>query len=164
MEKSQSFDDWAQGNFSKATGFSKEQLPVSDAAEIGNSPFCQPNFDRNDGGEGDSKMQHVQSSTAACEPESDPVPGVATPSRNVSSTSVLGGAEDEWPRRHEKRKRIVLTVKTSPEYRVMVDLRAEGKLQIVPPSTPNAYDPDISKRKWEESVKVWRDELRQLVK
>eukprot|EP00427_Karlodinium_veneficum_P019880 CAMPEP_0169149552 /NCGR_PEP_ID=MMETSP1015-20121227/49599_1 /TAXON_ID=342587 /ORGANISM="Karlodinium micrum, Strain CCMP2283" /LENGTH=186 /DNA_ID=CAMNT_0009218403 /DNA_START=151 /DNA_END=708 /DNA_ORIENTATION=+ len=93
--------------------------------------------------------------TVSCEPESDLVSRVATPSRNVSTTSVLGEADDEWPRRHEKRKRIVLSVKTSPEYGVMSSLMAEGKLETMPPSTPNAYDPDVSKRKWEESVKMW---------
>lgn len=155
MEKSKSFDEWAGCHFSNATALSK----VSHVAEIWNASLDQPNFRGNDGGEGDKR-----GNTVSCEPESDLVSRVATPSRNVSTTSVLGEADDEWPRRHEKRKRIVLSVKTSPEYGVMSSLMAEGKLETMPPSTPNAYDPDVSKRKWEESVKMWRDELRQIAK
>jgi hypothetical protein len=76
-----------------------------------------------------------------------------------------GAADDEWPRRHEKRKGIVLRVKSSPEYgyEVLSNLRACGRLQSEAlPSTPDAYDPDISKRKWEEEVYQWKASLRQL--
>jgi hypothetical protein len=164
IEKSESFDEWALCHFSNATALGKARLQTSDVAEIWNASLDQPNFHGKDVVEGGDKRVDVQSNTVACELESDFVGSVATPSRIVSMASVLGEADDEWPRRHEKRKRIVLSVKTSPEYGVMASLMAEGKLQTIPPNTPNAYDPDISKRKWEESVKLWRDELRQIAK
>jgi hypothetical protein len=70
--------------------------------------------------------------------------------------------DDEWQRRFEKRKRIVDSIKTTREYGYMSDLRSRGELGSQAPSTPRAFDRSISKRKWEEGIKLWKDDLRQL--
>jgi hypothetical protein len=91
------------------------------------------------------------------------VPNSHTPV--AAATCIAGGVVDkEWPHRHEKRKRIVSEIKASPKhnYDAISSLKSRGLLTLEGPGTPDAYDSGMSKRKWEEKVKHWKDFLKHM--
>jgi len=69
--------------------------------------------------------------------------------------------EEDWHRRNAKRVKVVEAIKTTPEYETMSGLRAQGQL-VCAPSTPNAHDRSVSKRKWEAEVMQWRNGIKEL--
>mmetsp|Transcript_36592 Transcript_36592/g.105192 ORF Transcript_36592/g.105192 Transcript_36592/m.105192 type:complete len:364 (+) Transcript_36592:104-1195(+) len=74
--------------------------------------------------------------------------------------------EDSLLHRLEKRKALIGIIKQSPEYRNF-DLQRRGGVatpegvDCPAPCTPDGSDPSISKRRWEEEVRLWRSALRQ---
>lgn len=72
----------------------------------------------------------------------------------------VGGTDEDWQRRHEKRLNVIQSIKTTLEYEAMATLRSQGALAGAAPTTPDANDRQISKRKWEAEVMHWRNDLR----
>merc|ERR1711871_1512731 len=68
-------------------------------------------------------------------------------------------SEEDWNRRNTKRLNVVRSTKTSPEYAALTRLRDQG---VPCPTTPNANDRSISKRKWESLVINWKREMHSL--
>jgi len=80
---------------------------------------------------------------------------------NLSAIGTETCTDEDWQRRHEKRTNVVQSIKTTLEYETMRGLRDQGQLGGAAPSTPDAHDRMISKRKWESLVMHWRNDLRQ---
>ncbi len=72
-------------------------------------------------------------------------------------TETLQVSDEDWARRHQKRLEVVTSIKATSAYEAMAFLRSQG---AAAPSTPDAYDRQISKRKWEAAAMRWRSELR----
>ena len=71
--------------------------------------------------------------------------------------------EEDWARRLEHRHAGVSYVKSTEEYAAFDAARADGRLDASitsVPRTPNAENREVSKRKWEESIQLWRSALR----
>lgn len=68
--------------------------------------------------------------------------------------------EEDWQRRHEKRRNVVQSIKTTLEYETMRRRRDQDEL-VAAPGTPDPDDRSVSKRKWESEVMHWRNSLRQ---
>lgn len=85
----------------------------------------------------------------------------ADQANNSTIESTLTVSDEDWARRHEKRTNVVQSIKTTPEYETMADLRGQGLLSTAAPGTPNPHDRTISKRKWESLVMNWRTDLKQ---
>ena len=69
--------------------------------------------------------------------------------------------DEDWQKRNLKRLQVVHGTKSTPEYQRMSGLRERGELGTAEPSTPDANDRQISKRRWESLVLDWRTSLRQ---
>merc|ERR1712187_985036 len=80
---------------------------------------------------------------------------------SVSSASSQQGSElPLWERRVQKRRLAVLAGRTSPEYLAYIQARPRELRRKDEPVTPNAEDPSISKRTWDDEVSAWRMGLR----
>lgn len=79
---------------------------------------------------------------------------------NITS-SLPEASEEDWLRRIEKRKAAVVVVKSSQEYNVYKEsvLQREGSGLPIP-RTPDPTDRAVSKRRWEDEVRLWRIALR----
>ena len=71
--------------------------------------------------------------------------------------------DEEWQKRNERRLQLVRGSKATLEYQWMSDMCERGELGTARPSTPDANDRQLSKRKWEKLVMRWRRSLRQLM-
>ena len=69
--------------------------------------------------------------------------------------------DEDWQKRNLKRLQVVDGTKSTPEYQRMSGLRERGELGTAAPSTPDANDRQVSKRRWESLVLDWRASLRQ---
>ena len=69
--------------------------------------------------------------------------------------------DEDWQKRNLKRLQVVNGTKSTPEYQRMSGLRERGELGTAAPSTPDANDRQVSKRRWESLVLDWRTSLRQ---
>merc|ERR1719210_2251032 len=71
--------------------------------------------------------------------------------------SLPEASEEDWLRRIEKRKAAVMVVKASQEYKVHRESASQKELLGLPvPRTPDPTDRTVSKRRWEEEVRLWR--------
>ena len=71
------------------------------------------------------------------------------------------GTEEDWLRRHCKRRGAVATIQRTAAYIAFSHDREVG--DYIPdfrPTTPDAEDRSISKRMWEATVANWRTDLR----
>jgi hypothetical protein len=180
---SQSFDGWLPNSFGNAMTLSDNGVQPSDVSLASNCSASgrQPDVNGN-------MIDLQRSTTQARAPQSEPSglqypqhpPGVLqqntlfleplAQASNIhapaaAATCITGGVVDgEWPRRHEKRKRIVSSLKASPEfgYDVISSLRSRDQLPWEGPRTPDAFDSSISKRDWEHQVKNFKDFHRQM--
>ena len=69
--------------------------------------------------------------------------------------------DEDWQKRNLKRLQVVDGTKSTPEYQRISALRERGELGTAEPSTPDANDRQLSKRRWESLVLDWRASLRQ---
>ena len=69
--------------------------------------------------------------------------------------------DEDWQKRNLKRLQVVHGTKSTPEYQRISALRERGELGTAEPSTPDANDRQLSKRRWESLVLDWRASLRQ---
>lgn len=71
-------------------------------------------------------------------------------------------SEKDWLRRIEKRKAAVVIVKASQQYKAYQQITSQTNLlDLHAPRTPDPTDRAMSKRQWEEEVRLWRLALRQ---
>eukprot|EP00929_Paragymnodinium_shiwhaense_P016110 TRINITY_DN12429_c0_g1_i1.p1 TRINITY_DN12429_c0_g1~~TRINITY_DN12429_c0_g1_i1.p1 ORF type:complete len:364 (+),score=68.91 TRINITY_DN12429_c0_g1_i1:71-1162(+) len=92
-------------------------------------------------------------------------PGAASSAAAADSTEASAplppATEEEWERRIAKRQRAVKATKDTLEYASWGQGRVSGDIPpVVIPRTPNFEDRTISKRKWEDEVRLWRAALR----
>jgi hypothetical protein len=71
-------------------------------------------------------------------------------------TDTLQVTDGDWARRRQKRLDIVIRIKSTSEYKAVALLRSQG---TAAPSTPDAYDRQISKRNWEAKALRWQKDL-----
>lgn len=69
--------------------------------------------------------------------------------------------EEDWQRRVEKRSISITAGKDTSEYRSYVQARPRITRRPSEPRTPDPRDRSISKRGWDEEVRLWRVALRQ---
>lgn len=96
---------------------------------------------------GRSAQQDNKRSRQAQQLEFEPEPVVVT--------------EEDWQRRNQKRKNVIESIKSTPEYERMSESRRRSLAGIPAPSTPDPDDRSISKRKWESLVIQWRGGVKQ---
>ena len=65
-------------------------------------------------------------------------------------------AWEEWERRAQHREACIAAVKRSPDYIAVAQ-------HLARPLTPDPWQPEVSKRAWEKSVRQWRMDLKALV-
>mmetsp|Transcript_46781 Transcript_46781/g.130238 ORF Transcript_46781/g.130238 Transcript_46781/m.130238 type:complete len:299 (-) Transcript_46781:102-998(-) len=68
--------------------------------------------------------------------------------------------EEAWRRRTDKRRLSVMACKATPEYCAYSRARARAERQAGEPQTPDPLDRSVSKRQWDEEVRLWRAALR----
>lgn len=81
----------------------------------------------------------------------------------AAATPTTGpGGEESLQHRLEKRQMLIEVVKQSPEYRAFAECRARlgAELAGPVPKTPDGTDRTMSKRRWEDEVRLWRLALR----
>lgn len=81
------------------------------------------------------------------------------PEKRSLPTTLPEATEEDWERRHAKRQAAVQNVKASQEYSEFYASH-DPDAGIPAPRTPDPMDRNISKRHWEEQVRVWRTTLR----
>lgn len=87
------------------------------------------------------------------------VPSETPPS---NAAALPEASEETWEKRIEKRRMAVAAVKASPEYQAgRGHAPQQGAVGTGAPGTPEPTDRTVSKRKWEEEVRLWRVALRQ---
>jgi hypothetical protein len=74
----------------------------------------------------------------------------------------IGASEESVQHRLKKRQALIEVVKQSPEYRAFAECRDRmgAGLTIPVPKTPDGMDRTLSKRRWEDEVRLWRLALR----
>jgi len=70
-------------------------------------------------------------------------------------------SEEVWQVRGEKREGVVAMVRASEEYQHLERLRRGSRADVASaPRSPDPWDRNISKRRWEDDVRTWRAALR----
>eukprot|EP00929_Paragymnodinium_shiwhaense_P010722 TRINITY_DN11563_c0_g1_i2.p1 TRINITY_DN11563_c0_g1~~TRINITY_DN11563_c0_g1_i2.p1 ORF type:complete len:320 (+),score=70.90 TRINITY_DN11563_c0_g1_i2:178-1137(+) len=88
--------------------------------------------------------------------------GLGMPSGSASEAENETVTEEEWDRRHNKRKHAIIIVKSAnDDWKRLEAARQAGEaLGPAAPRTPDPMDRAISKRQWEQGVMNWRTHLR----
>jgi len=88
----------------------------------------------------------------------------SSPAADSNHPPIPEATEEDWARRQMKRRNAVASTKDSHEYKVYLETRLEDDLPEEPeiPGTPDSEDRTVSKRKWEEEVRIWRAALKKL--
>lgn len=79
--------------------------------------------------------------------------------RRVQGQPIPSASEEEWMRRLEKRRAAIELVKAMPEYQALRSSYHRASSGSVP-RTPDPADRNISKRRWEAEVAIWRTATR----
>lgn len=69
-------------------------------------------------------------------------------------------SEESWRRRAEKRQLSVIACKATPEYTAYSAAVPRSERRGAEPQTPDPLNRAISKRQWDEQVRLWRSALR----
>ena len=68
--------------------------------------------------------------------------------------------EKSWEEKQKHREEAIRSVKRSPEYTLLSNLRQRGALPLDGAATPDPTDSSIPKRRWETSIQSWRRDMR----
>ena len=68
--------------------------------------------------------------------------------------------EKSWEEKQKHREEAIRSVKRSPEYTLLSNLRQTGALPLDGAATPDPTDPSIPKRRWETIIQSWRRDMR----
>ena len=68
--------------------------------------------------------------------------------------------EKSWEEKQKHREEAIRSVKRSPQYTLLSNLRQRGALPLDGAATPDPTDPSIPKRRWETIIQSWRRDMR----